>query len=338
MKKQKKISWSIGVVAAALVFLSFGHSVALEELKIPAASPTSLSSLVENVAIYKGFFKDIGYDAKMYSVSGGESAAVLALEKGLLPLFGTDDNIPLAIRPKSNIKVVGIGVGKLLYFLAAGPSVKSFKDLPKKNIRVGISSPTSANVFVSLALLEKNGIDIKSARLIKVGGSNARLAAVKAGKVDVGSLTLGPMLKAKKTGLSILGSGGQLYENFAFIQFGMNENWVKANRQKAVELLGTLIRGCHYANNNREGTIEVLTKQMKNPIERATQMYDIGVKQEQVVPSLCQVSKDGIDAYIESAKWSKAIPQDTKIPPLKDLTMADLYEEALAWFKKKEGM
>jgi len=337
----RKSHWTFGsvvtVMSALCMFLG-SHALAQVELKIPAASPTSLSSLVENTAIYKGFFKDIGYDAKIYSVSGGESAAVLALEKGQLPVFGTDDNIPLAIRPKSNIKVVGIGVGKLLYFLAAGPAVKSFKDLPKNNIRIGISSPTSSNVFVSLSLLEKNGINIKTARLIKVGGSNARLAAVKAGKVDVGSLTLGPMLKAKDSGLSILGSGGQIYDNFAFIQFGMNQNWVKEHRQKAVEILGTLIRACHYVNNNREGTIEVLNKQMENPMERATQMYDIGVKQEQVVPSLCQISKDGIEAYIESAKWAKAIPESMKVPPIEEITMPDLYEEALAWFKKKEGM
>lgn len=336
MRRLQRPLGPVGIVVSALWLA--GSALALDELKIPAASPTSLSSLVENTAIYNGYFKEIGYDASIYSVSGGESAAVLALEKGQLPVFGTDDNIPLAIRPKSNIKIVGIGLGKLLYFLAAGSNVKSFADLPKTNIRVGISSPTSANTFVSLSLLEKNGIDIETARLIKVGGSNARLAAVKAGKVDVGSLTLGPMLKAKESGLTILASGGQLFDDFAFIQFGMNENWVKQNRQKAVEILGTLIRACHYINNNREGTIEVLNKQMENPIERATQMYDIGVTQEQVTPSLCQISKEGIDAYIESAKWSKAIPENVKVPPIEEITMPDLYEEALAWFKKKEGM
>ena len=118
----------------------------------------------------------------------------------------------------------------------------------------------------------------------------------------------------------------------------MNQNWVKQNRQTAVEILGSLIRACHYVNNNREGTIEVLHKQMENPMERATQMYDIGVKQEQIVPSLCQVSEDGIEAYIESAKWAKAIPEGLKVPPIEEITMPGLYEEALAWFKKKEGM
>lgn len=332
-------TFALSALATALtIFTTAGSGLALEELRIPMASPTSLSSLVEQTAIYNGYFKDIGYDARGYSVSGGEAAAVLALEKGQLPLFGTDDNIPLAIRPKSNIKIVGVGLDKLLYFVAAAGSVKSFKDLPQKNIRVGISSPTSANVFVSLSLLEKNGIDIKSARLIKVGGSNARLAAVKAGKVDVGSLTLGPMLKAQDSGLTILGSGGQLYENFAFIQLAMNKNWVEQNRKKAVEMLGSLIRACHFVNENREGTIAVLNKLMKNPIDRATKMYDIGVKQENVIPGLCEVKEDGIMAYIESAKWSKAIDPDLKVPPISDFTMPDLYDEALTWFKKKEGM
>ncbi|MDP6560799.1 MAG: hypothetical protein QF619_11895, partial [Candidatus Binatia bacterium] len=105
--KAKRIWQGLGalIILMALAVLP-GKTWALDALRIPVASPSSLSSLTEQVAIHRGFFKDIGYDAKIYSVSGGESAAVLSLEKGTIPFFGSDDNIPLAIRPKSNIKIV----------------------------------------------------------------------------------------------------------------------------------------------------------------------------------------------------------------------------------------
>jgi len=321
----------LGFLAAFI--MPTGFALALEDLRVPVASPTSLSSLAEQVAISQGMFKDIGYNAKIYSVSGGESAAVLALEKGKLPFFSTDDNIPLAIRAKSKIKIVAVTINKLSYYLAAAGRVKSYKDLPQKGIKVGISSPTSANVYVSLKLLEKNGI--MNPRLIKVGGSSGRLAAVKANKVDVGSLTFGPMLRAKASGLTILGSAAELADEFAFIQVGMNEDWVNKNTKKAIAIVGTFIRACDYINRNREGTIQVLTKVMKNKPNIATQMYDIKIAKEKVISSRCSFSEKGILAYIEAAKFSKAIDPDLKVPPISTFTMPDLHKKGIAWFKNK---
>jgi ABC-type nitrate/sulfonate/bicarbonate transport system substrate-binding protein len=332
----KKALRDFGGLAVLVAFLfTAGSAVALEKLRVPVASPTSLTSLIEHVAMYHGFFKDIGYDARIYSVSGGESAAVLALEKGQLPFFNSDDNFPLAIRPKSNIRVVANTMAKLPYFLAAGPDVKSYKDLPRDGIRVGISSPTSGNVYVSLILLEKNGI--KNPRLLKVGGSTARLAAVKAGKVDVGSLTMGPMLKAKEAGLTILGSAAEVADEFVMMQVAMNKNWAKENPQKAIEIVGTFIRGCDYVNRNRKGTIEVLVKAQKNKPENAAKMYDIGIAQERMIPNFCQITEKGVQAYMEAAKWSKAINPAMKIPPTSMFTMPDLYQKGLDWFKKHHG-
>ena len=331
---KKRIKRGVACMGLLAVFvMPTGFALALEGLRVPVASPSSLSSLAEQVAIQQGMFKDIGYDARIYSVSGGESAAVLALEKGKLPFFSTDDNIPLAIRAKSKIKIVAVTINKLSYYLAASKMVKSYKDLPQKGIKVGISSPTSANVYVSLKLLEKNGI--MKPRLIKVGGSTGRLAAVKAGKVDVGSLTFGPMLKAKAAGLTILGDASEFVDEFAFIQVGMNEDWVKSNFEKAVAIVGTFIRACDYINRNREGTIAVLTKVMKNKPNIATQMYDIKIAKERVIPPRCSFSEKGIRAYIDAAKFSKAIDPGLKIPPISSFTMPDLHKKGVAWFMKK---
>lgn len=316
--------------------LSVGASVPAEEkLRIPVASPASITSIVESVAVYRGWFKEIGYDAAIYSVSGGESAAVLALEKGDLPFFNTDDNIPEAIKPGSDIRLVASTLNKLPYYLIAGAKVHSYKDLPKDGVIVGISSPTSANVFVSLALLEKQGI--KNPRLVKVGGSVARLASVKAGKVHVGALDLGNMLIAKEQGLNVLGSSSEVFQEFLMMQIAMNRKWVERNPQKAVEIVGTLIRGCDYINRNREGTIEVLAKFMKNKQEVAQQVYDIGVAQEKSVPRHCEYTEKGVQEYIKSAQWSQAIDPKMKVPPTRDFSMPDLYQKGLDWFKKKYG-
>lgn len=329
----------IALSLLGMVLFLGGTASALEDLRIPVAQTSSTTSLVEQVAIHKGWFKEIGYNARVYSVSGGENAAVLALERGQLPFFGSDDNIALAIRPGSNIKIVGTEINTLPYWLVAGKHVKSYKDL-KRPVKVGISSPTSANVYVSLKLLEAHGIPQKDARLIKVGGSGARLAGVKAGKIDVGSLTFGKMLRAKESGLQVLGSAEQFTKEYAFLQLAMNRNFIKDHHDKAVAIMGTLIRSCAYINDPKNGEVvtHVLEKVMRNKPNIAKQMYEIEVLKGGAIPNRCQVTKKGVDAFIESAFWTKSIPKDTKVPPYDQITDQKFYGEALAWFNNKGWM
>ena len=332
---------AIGIAAALLgaSLLFAGHALALEKLRIPVASTNSTTALVEQLTIYKGWFKEIGYDAVVYSVSGGENAAVLALERGQLPFFGSDDVVPLAIRPGSKIRVVGTSMNTLPYWLVGGKHVKSYKDLPRP-VKVGISSPTSGNVYVSLKLLGTAGITKKDVRLVKVGGSSARLAGVKAGKIDVGSLTFGNMLRAKEANLTILGAANQFVKEYAFKQIGMNKDYIKDNPDKATAILGTLIRGCAFVNDpaNREEVLHVYVKVMRNKPNIAKQMYEIEVIQSKHVPDRCQATEAGIKAYLDSAFWTKSLPADTKVPPVDQIMFPEFYEKALAWYNNKGWM
>ncbi len=334
----KRIAKGIAAAFLGASLLWGGQVLAQEDLRIPVAMTSTTTALVEQTAIHKGFFKDIGYNARVYSVSGGENAAVLALERGQLPFFGSDDNIPLAIRKGSNIRVIGSEMNVLPYWLVAGKHVKSYKDLPRP-VKVGISSPTSGNVYVSLKLLEAAGIPTKDARLIKVGGSSARLAGVKGGKIDVGSLTFGMMLRAKKANLQILGAANQFVKEYAFLQLAMNKNYIKDNPDKAEAMFGTLIRGCAFVNDpkNKEEVMHVITKVMRNPDDIGKEMYEIEVAGGSI-PNRCQITESAIKAYIESAVWSKSIAADLKIPPAKDIMFPEFYNRALAWYNNKGWM
>ncbi len=325
------------VLGAGLLFA--GHALALEKLRIPVALTSATSSLVEQVSVYKGWWKDLGYDASIYSVSGGENAAVLALERGQLPFFSSDDNIPLAIREGSKIRIVGTEVNTLPYWLVAGKHVKSYKDLPRP-VKVGISSPTSGNVYVSLKLLEAAGIPTKDARLVKVGGSSARLAGVKAGKIDVGSLSFGNMLRAKQADLTVLGDASQFAKEYAFNQIAMNEEFIAKNPEKATAMLGTLVRTCAFVNDpkNREEVIHVLTKVMRNPDEIGKQMYEIEVVGSKSIPPRCAATAGGIKAYLDSAFWTNSLAADTKIPPLNEILFPEFHAKAVKWFESKGWM
>ena len=56
------------------------------------------------------------------------------------------------------------------------------------------------------------------------------------------------------------------------------------------------------------------------------------------IPNRCQATEAGVQAYIESAFWTKSIPADTKIPPMSQIMDTKFYNKALAWFDNKGWM
>ena len=166
------------------------------------------------------------------------------------------------------------------------------------------------------------------------------LAGVKAGKIDVGSLTFGNMLRAKEANLTILGAANQFVKEYAFKQIGMNKDYIKDNPEKATAILGTLIRGCAFVNDpaNREEVLHVYEKVMRNKPNIAKEMYEIEVIQSKHVPDRCQATEAGIKAYLDSAFWTKSLPADTKVPPVDQIMFPEFYEKALAWYNNKGWM
>ena len=68
--RSKRITKGIVTALVGAGLLLGGQALAQEKLRIPVAQTNATTSLVEQVAIHKGFFKDIGYDARVYSVIG----------------------------------------------------------------------------------------------------------------------------------------------------------------------------------------------------------------------------------------------------------------------------
>jgi ABC-type nitrate/sulfonate/bicarbonate transport system substrate-binding protein len=138
----------------------------------------------------------------------------------------------------------------------------------------------------------------------------------------------------------VLGSAEQFAKEYAFLQLAMNQNFIKDHHDKAVAILGTLIRGCAFINDpkNGEEVTYVLEKVMRNKPHIAKQMYEIEVLKGGAIPNRCQVTRKGIDAFIESAFWTKSISKDTKVPPFDEIVDQKFYGEALAWFNNKGWM
>ena len=60
--------------------------------------------------------------------------------------------------------------------------------------------------------------------------------------------------------------------------------------------------------------------------------------QSKHVPDRCQATEAGIQAYLDSAIWTKSLLADAKIPPIREIMFPEFYEKALAWYNNKGWM
>lgn len=159
---------------------------------------TGVTSLVE-IAIEKGFFKEVGIDAKTEIVAHGP-AAVTALASGSVDVATNAPEVFLALAGKGQSVKLIAGQTRQIGVLAVRPGLtvpERFPDSLKtlKGKKVGVTALSSATQYLSIAMLSAAGLDATDVQFVAVGFSGPQ--ALAAGHVDAALLT-GPQIETSQ--------------------------------------------------------------------------------------------------------------------------------------------
>jgi NitT/TauT family transport system substrate-binding protein len=179
------------VAAAFIVTLSFcGHAPAAELRKV--AINFGLTYVpVGNAPVFSvpqamGFWKEEGLDVDV-QLANGAGTAIQQLIAGRV--VGTIGGIPpaMALINKGAQIVVAASINSrnVYYPVALDTSpIKTPKDM--KGAKVGVTSPSSSNVYWIKAMVQKYGLDPNTdLTLVSVGSGPAALQALTSGRIDV---------------------------------------------------------------------------------------------------------------------------------------------------------
>jgi ABC-type nitrate/sulfonate/bicarbonate transport system substrate-binding protein len=177
-------------------------------------------------------------------VSGAADVAVAMSLQGLVSLVqqsGTD------------VRLVAADTYASDYQLLTKSSIATVADLKGKT--EGISAPGDASELVSHLCLNNQNFDYSSLKIVRIGGTSARVAALLAGQIDVGAAHISDAKAAvaKSNGaLKIMLDCGKAVGNYPVTGMVVLGSYIQAHKDLVQVLVDEYVNAMRWANENKD--------------------------------------------------------------------------------------
>lgn len=262
----------------------------------------------------KGFFQEEGLQAEFIRIRPAISPA--ALVSGEIDYDAvTGNGIAAAIRGLP-VKIVAAYVPAAPIALIARPEFKSVPDLRGKTI--GLNTYGGTLESIARLMFKHFGLDPdRDVKFLPTGTVDSRFAAM---KQNLTAATLGsPPIDflGKKLGFVVL---ARAHELFSFPASGLVASMrkIKEKPDEVKRVIKAGIKANRYIQQNREGTIQVMTAFLKIDKEIAAVTYDSVVKAYNDDGS---VPESGLRLSIEEAKRVGKVDREISFAEVADLTI-----------------
>jgi NitT/TauT family transport system substrate-binding protein len=310
---RKGTFWIYLLLGGAVLFSS--PTWAAESLRrMRVGIPTrSMSSFPHMVARSEGFYRNEGVDVEIIVVSSG-TPAIQAVIAGDLD-FATTGNVATiaAIRgmPVRNVMVSTTATDQVL---VVKPEIRRVEDLRGKTL--GVAGMRTVSDISTRLLLRKHGLAPETdVKIVPLGGSSLRLAALKGGQID-GTLLSAPHNKsAVKLGFVELAhmkdvrkvpSGG----------LATSIRKIQNDTDSIIRAIRATLKAVRFIKNDKEATLRAMAKELgMKDREIASMVYDDGVKlfSDTGIPSEASVLEE-----IETAKEILGVTRDISVSEVAD--------------------
>ena len=260
--------FSVGGILVAIV-LSLASTAAGEEVFIGNPGK-SLNFFHFDLAIEKGYFKELGLDVKLLNTKC--DIAVTALLTGDLQATGCVGSASRFIASQNvPVRTVIWLFKKPTFYVVARPDIRSAADLKGKTI--GISS-SGSDTDLSMKIFAQSGkLDPeKDIKRIVAGSTSTRLQGLKAGSLDATTLSPPFNVYAEQMGLRVLAYVGDFLE-FPQSGFTVSDATLKNKRDVIKRLLRGTLRSLQLTLNNRAETVRFIAKDYKLQESVADRVY-----------------------------------------------------------------
>lgn len=283
-----------------------------EKSKITIGLPvTAATFLPLYLAQDEGFLKKEGLDAKVIAFRGG-SALVKAMIAGNVDIGLTSlAGVNVGIAAKQPLKVFYAGFNMAIFDWYASPKIKSMKDV--KGTKWGISRYGSSTDFLTRYALSSRGLDPKKdVQVIQGGRSATRLAAQKAGQLDVNIFIAPQTFMAADIGYNLILKQTDLAADYPFHVYFAKEDFIKKHHNTIIALLRAHVRGVRVAKSDKARSMKSLGKHIKMDPKYLGRTYDSFINfihEDGRLPS--QKGLDvffdmGVKSGVYSSKWPKS--------------------------------
>jgi ABC-type nitrate/sulfonate/bicarbonate transport system substrate-binding protein len=321
------------VAAAACAAALWGSGEALAQTEIRMVSFSGATNLPGWVAEEKGFFAKEGLKVPL-SVTQGSVEQVKDLMSGKFQIMSSAfDNIVAYAEDQGEFKlpepsdmVVIAGVHSGVNSVVVRPEIATYADIKGKGVAVDAIKSGYATVLYQI--LENNGLAFeKDYTPVPVGGTSARLKALKENKAVAGILSSPADMEAQKEGLKIMDDATQAVGNYQGSVYVVRRSWAKDHEKEVLSFIRAIVAATDYIFENKAGAIEVLKTRIKGMSdEDLAKMYD-RITGPGGLNKRAAVNMQGVDTVLK-LRARHGEPKKEMGPPTKYVDLG-YYEKAI---------
>lgn len=233
-------------------------------------SAVSMTWLPIKVAVEKGFFREEDLDPQLVQIRGNVATAALA---------SGDIDFSVNISPVLNGAIQGLGLKLVavlntrpLFSLVVRPEIKTPADLQGKVFAVNAFANTQA--ILTEKHLQHLGLKKGEYKLIAMGGTGARLAAMEKNLAQ-GSLMPPPAnVKMEAQGYRLLGNTAEVIAH-PIVGLGTHEDKIKNQPELVKKAIRAALKGLQFVRVNRAETVKAIMEWVNLNEREAIRVYDL---------------------------------------------------------------
>lgn len=254
------------LAAAALAVIAISPAKAQTEVNM--ISFGGATNLPVWIALERGMFEKNGLKVKLDQTRGSkEQMADLMSNKYQFATTAYDNIVAHTEGQGSaqydNYDLVAIGgVHSGLNSIVARPEVKTWNDIRGKI--AAVDSPKSGYATVLYEILEKRGIfRDKDYTIVSVGGTGARVDALKAGKAHIAVVSSPQDMQMEKEGFVILGDAAAALGEYQGSVYAVRRSYAKENEKTVIAFMRTIQQAHELVFTDKAAAVDMLKKRSK---------------------------------------------------------------------------
>ncbi|TMA94105.1 MAG: ABC transporter substrate-binding protein [Deltaproteobacteria bacterium] len=202
-----------------------------------------------------GIFKKHGLNLEMIFIPGGSLSLQALIGKSLDLLMTGGPPVVNAYLQGAKIKIIGGATNLLPYTFVVIGGIRSAEQLKGK--RIGISRFGSNTDYVVRLALNQFALSPNEVQIIQVGGSQARLVAMKSGAIQATVLSPEETLVAQKMGYGILLDFIEKGIEFPHVNLVARDDFLETQPQTVRSFMRAYIESVRYYKTHR---LEAISK------------------------------------------------------------------------------
>ena len=262
-----------------------------------------------------GIFKKHALNPELIFIPGGSLSLQALIGKSLDVLMTGGPPVVNAYLQGARIKIIGGVVNLLPYTFIATGGIRNAEQLKGK--KIGISRFGSNTDYVVRLALNQFGLAQNEAQIIQVGGSQARLAAMKTGAIQATVLSPEETVVAQKMGYAVLLDFIEKGIEFPHVNVVVRDDYLESQGQTARVFMRAYVESVRYYKTHREEAVKKIIALSKLPDRQMGEViYDGSLR---ATPDDGRPTMKGMEVVIDAAAKENPKAKGLSVQQLIDL-------------------